>query len=199
MTDTVNMRKLMESVNPVKKMDVADIPVDNMGAMDNNGYMDEYDPDMGNEEAVSTEIIDALEDEFKRLTTEYLQTGGELDEAGLTDIREKIGKHMASILDVLHSGWMDNMMDQDNAGSDGDSSDDTPAFMQSNDDSDDTSDDTEETDDEAETDDSEADSEDDSEEKDNSDDKKEYNFEEAHLNESSAKWMRRLQDKILKG
>lgn len=196
MTDTVNMRKLMESVNPAKEMDVADIPVDNMGAMDNSGYMDEYAPDMGNEEAVSTEIIDALEGEFKRLTTEYLQTGGELDEAGLTDIREKIGKHMASILDVLHSGWMDNMMDQDGGGSDGDSSDDTPAFMQSDDDSDDTSDDTEETDDEAEETD---DSEDDSEEKDDSDDEKEYNFGEAHQNESAAKWMRRLQDKILKG
>ena len=193
MINAGNMRKLMETVAPTSKMDMADMPVDNMGAMDNNGDMREYDPNMDAEApGMSTDIIDALEGEFKRLTTEYLQTGGELDEAGLSDVREKLGKHMTSILDVLHASWMENMMDQGDTGSEegGDSdSDDTPTFMQSDDDSD-----AEETDDEATDAD---DSEDNSEEKDDSDDEKEYNFEEAHLNESSAKWMRRLQDKIL--
>lgn len=190
MTDAANMRKLMENIAPTSEMDMTDMPVDNMGAMDNNGDMREYDPNMDAEApGMSTDIIDALEGEFKRLTTEYLQTGGELDEAGLSDVREKLGKHMTSILDVLHASWMENMMDQGDTGSeDSGDSNDTPAFMQSDDDA-------EETDDEA----ADADDSDDDAEEDDSDDDKEYNFEEAHLNESSAKWMRKLQDKILKG
>jgi len=193
MTDAANMRKLMENIAPTSEMDMTDMPVDNMGAMDNNGDMREYDPNMDAEApGMSTDIIDALEGEFKRLTTEYLQTGGELDEAGLSDVREKLGKHMTSILDVLHASWMENMMDQGDTGSeDSGDSNDTPAFMQSDDDA-------EETDDEAADADDSDDSDDDAEE-DDSDDDKEYNFEEAHLNESSAKWMRKLQDKILKG
>lgn len=221
MTEAAKMRKLMESIDPVKEM--GDMPIDNMGAMDNNGDMGEYAPDMGDDmgmdvagdemageaPAVSTDIIDALEGEFKRLTTDFLQTGGELDAAGLKDIREKLGKHMTSILDVLHAGWMDNMMDQGAPaeGSSEEGGDDVPAFMKGDDDSDegesDDSDDSEEKDnDDSEEDKSEDSDKDDSEEKDDDDgDDKEddYNFEEAHLNESLAHQMRKLQDKILKG
>ncbi len=193
MTNAKNMRKLMESFKPMQQMNVSDIPVDNMGAVDNNGSMNEYAPDMDNEEAVSTEIIDALEGEFKRLTTEFLQSGGELDAAGLVDIREKLGKHMASILDVLHNGWMDNMMDQDGGAEGGEhdhDSDDTPAFMKSDDDSDDSDD----TDDE-ETDDASDDDSDDSDD-DDSDDDNGYNF-ESKTNESVAEEIRRIQNKLL--
>jgi len=236
--NTTNMRKLMESINPV--MDMEDMPVDNMGAMDNNGDMGEYDPNMGSDvvdagidagmdtdmdmgsdmgsdmevsgPAVSTDIIDALEGEFKRLTTEYLQTDGELDEVGLSDIREKLGKHMTSILDVLHSGWMDNMMDQAGAAEEapdfgGESGDDDHEGETDSDDKDETDsdDDKEESNsDDNDSDDKDDDKEesdsDDSDDKDGDDDKEsEFNFDEAHLNEGAAIAMRKLQDKMLKG
>jgi len=240
MTEARNMRKIMESIKPVAEhMD--EMPVDNMGAMDNNGDMGEYDPngDMGGEmpdmdgmggdingtaeyvgdemagevPAVSTEIIDALEGEFKRLTTDFLQTGGELDEAGLGDIREKLGKHMTSILDVLHAGWMDNMMDQAGGGDEGgsDGGDDVPDFIKGDDDSDDSDsddsdsedkdDDSDDSDDKSDdSDDDDSDDSDDDKEDDDSDDKgDDYNFEEAHLNESLVDSMKRMQKTFLKG
>ena len=228
-TNAQNMRKLMENINPAQEMDVTDIPVDNMGAMDNNGDMG-MEPEMGDvngtaeyvgdqmaamggeEVGMSTDIIDALEGEFKRLTTDFLQTGGELDEAGLSDVREKLGKHMTSILDVLHSGWMDNMMDQganeeapDFGGEGDDSEGDSDSPVADSDGDDDGSDDSEaeEKDDDSDSDDKEEtsdDSDDDSDDKDDSGEEGEnFNFDEAHLNESPAYAMRKLQDKMLKG
>lgn len=218
--NATNMRKLMESINPTEGMDMADMPVDNMGAMDNNGDAAEYAPempvDMGGEEVgVSTDIIDALEGEFKRLTTEFLQTGGELDEAGLSDVREKLGKHMTSILDVLHSGWMDNMMDQganeeapaegDNPFGGDDAEDDSEADApeSDSDDSEEKDDDDDKEDDsddkEEDSDDSDDDSDDDKDDDKDDGDDKEFNFDEAHLNESPAAAFRKLQDRMLKG
>jgi len=250
--NATNMRKLMESVNPVQHMEMSDIPVDNMGAIDNNGDMDAQvggdmapdmgmdaapeapAPDMGMEmpdmgmdmaapEGASSDIIDALDGEFKRLTTEFLQTGGELDEAGLGDVREKLGKHMTSILDVLHSGWMDNMMDQganeeapsfggdsdgdapDFSGGDSDDSDDSSSDDDSGDsddkapnfggdDSDDSGDDEEKDSDDSDDDKSD---DDDGDKEDKEVDESENPLKNAHINESTK--MRNLQNIILNG
>ena len=151
---------------PADDMAADDMPVDDMAA-DDMAMMDGGD----------AAVIDELDAEFKRITTEYLQVAGPLDAPEHAEMRKKLCDHMKKILDELHDGWMDDMMgteaahDAPDMGGDDseETSDDTPEFFGGTDDDDDKAkDDDSESEDKAKDDDSD-DSDDDS--NDDSDDK----------------------------
>lgn len=161
------MRKLMEDVNPMgmPAPQGMDMPAPEANDVSSTaGYVGD---EMANETA-ELDILDTLQEEFKRIAAEYLQADGPLDEAGLSDVRDKMGKFMTSILDLLHDGWMDNMMDS--GGSDEGSE--TPFGSSDDSDKDDSgdSDDSDSDDNEKEEKDSDDDKDDDKEEKDSDDD-----------------------------
>lgn len=175
------MRKLMESVEPT--MMPEEWPQEQRGIkreMDDDmapsGIEGPDDIEMGDEmmapEGGDASVIDELDAEFKRITTEYLQADGPLDAPEHADMRKKLTDHMKKMLDELHDGWMDDMMGDDGAHDD---SGDTPEFFGGTDDDDeDDSEDTAAADDDSEADDddseTETDADDDAEEADDSDD-----------------------------
>lgn len=103
------MRKLMENVSGMT-MAPDDMASDDM-APDDMAPMPMGDDFQPEGQSMELEVIDELQDKFKSIAAEYFQDGGPLDEAGLTDVREKMGKFVVSILDLLHDGWVENMMD----------------------------------------------------------------------------------------
>jgi len=189
MSDAANMRKLMEAFKPTQQMEYDEYPTEELPGNE------VVDTEMGEERPIGQDIIDVLENEFKRLTTEFLQAGGELDEAGLEDIRQQLGKHMASILDVLHKGWMDSMMsngeaegDELEGDEDADDSDADEDESEEHEEEESEAEEKEEDDDDSEEEEKEEKEEDDKEEdedkKDDDDDDNGFPFKEAHLNES---------------
>ena len=161
-----DMRKLMENVD--MGMSAPEAPEAPVAPEMGGGNVNDTSEYVGDEMANGTaelDILDALQEEFKRIAAEYLQADGPLDEAGLSEVREKMGKFMTSILDLLHDGWMDNMMDG------GDSEDES--FPSENPFTSDDSDDSEKEDDDDDSDDSEKEEKDSDSDDDDDDDKEE--------------------------
>ena len=186
---------------PADDMAVDDMPADDMAA-DDMAMMDGGD----------AAVIDELDAEFKRITTEYLQVAGPLDAPEHAEMRKKLCDHMKKILDELHDGWMDDMMgtegahDAPDVDDDSKKDSDTPEFFGgTDDDDDDDSDDKDDSEDYAKDDDSDDDSDDKNDDSDdkNDDDDKEPAYEESNnnphqFNESkdSATNMRKLMESI---
>ena len=154
-----NMRKLMENVSD---MTMAPDMAPEAPEMENDFQ--------ANDQSMELEVIDELQDKFKSIAAEYFQPEGPLDSAGLSDVREKMGKFVVSILDLLHDGWVENMMDSGDSEEASDDSDDySKKFSDFNKSEDDDSDDSAEDKDS----DSDDDKDDDKEDDDSDDDKEE--------------------------